>query len=190
VPPPLIEPTDVQLMARIQHGDPDAFRVLYDRFGARAYRVAFAIARDASRAEDVVQEAFLSTWRHCALYRPERGSPQAWVLGIVRNRALDALRHHGRHDSRRVGAEQLDDRVWDAPSVEHLVARLDEAERLRHVLAQLPDPQREVIALAYYGQLSAAEIAGALALPLGTVKGRMRLGLMKLRAQGTAYAPC
>ncbi|MCW2994519.1 MAG: polymerase sigma factor [Conexibacter sp.] len=190
MPQRLIESTDVQLMARIQGGDPDAFSVLYDRFGDRAYRVAYGITHEATRAEDVVQDAFLSVWRNRARFRAERGSAQAWILGVVRNRAIDTLRRHRRHDHHRADVEELDDHGPCAQSVEHMVLQRDQAAGLRGVVALLPVSQREVIALAYYGQLTVAEIAGELALPLGTVKGRMRLGLGTLRDRGAAYAPC
>ena len=173
---------DADLMRRAQSGDSDAFGVLYDRLGTRAYRLAYAIARDDSRAEDIVQEAFMSVWRSRASYRPEAGSVVGWVLGTVRHRAIDAVRVHSRHDSRRAYDDQLDQQVPEPGNLEETAAERDQAAQLRDTLARLPAAQRDVITLAYFGELSASEIADELSLPLGTVKGRMRLGLNKLRA--------
>lgn len=172
---------DANLMLRVQADDPEAFGALYDRFGSRAYRVAYAIARDSSRAEDVVQEAFLSIWRSRASYQPGRGAVVAWVLGTVRNRAIDSGRRAGRHDNRRSDDERIEETLQAPGSLEQTTVERDQAARLRGALAELPDAQREVIALAYFGELSTSEIAGELALPMGTIKGRMRLGLQKLR---------
>ncbi len=174
---------DARLMRRVQADDPEAFGALYDRFGARAYRVAGTTTRDATRVEDIVQEAFLSVWRSRARYRPAYGSVGGWIMGIVRNRAIDAHRRHGRHDRRRASDEGLEERLAAVDDVEASAGERDTAAQLRATLARLPAAQSEVIALAYFGELSTTEIADELALPLGTVKGRMRLGLDKLRRE-------
>jgi RNA polymerase sigma-70 factor, ECF subfamily len=176
---------DAELMLRVQADERDAFGELYDRFGARAYRYAYAVARD-RRAEDILQEAFLSVWRSRGSFRPEYGEVGPWIMGIVRQRAIDWLRHNGRHDSRRAGVEQVDGRHSAPGSVEETIAERDAAARLRGTLARLPAAQRDVITLAYFGEMTTTEIATALRLPLGTVKGRMRLGLEKLRDGVTA----
>lgn len=173
---------DEELMLRVQANDPAAFGVLFDRFAVRAMRLACAIARDNARAEDIVQEAFLSLWRSRATYQPRRGTVSGWVMGTVRHRGLDSARHNGRHERRRADEDHVDQRDRTTQSTEQTTLERDQAARLRAVLARLPAAQREVIALAYFGELSAAEIAGELSLPLGTVKGRMRLGLDKLRS--------
>lgn len=169
------------LMVRVQNDEAQAFDALYDRFAGRAYRVAVSICHDATRAEDVSQEAFLSAWRSRASYDPSRGSVSSWLMGMVRNRSIDALRRHARHDSRRSDGDHIDEQLAAPGDMEHMVGERDQAEWLRGLLAQLPDAQREVIALAYFGELSASEIARELAIPSGTVKGRMRLGLRSLR---------
>lgn len=97
---------------------PDAFGALYDRFGTRAYRVAYAISRDGTRAEDIVQEAFLSVWRSRAAYQPQRGPVTGWVMGTVRNRAIDSFRRNGPHDSRRAGEDHIDERLQAPGSLE------------------------------------------------------------------------
>jgi RNA polymerase sigma-70 factor, ECF subfamily len=177
------EVRDVALMQRIQSGDGDAFTALYDRHAGRAYTVAYAITRDTPLAEDVVQEAFLSLWRSRDHFSAQRGAVAPWVMAIVRNRALDQLRRQGRHDSRRAGSPDLDRELPAVDDVEGSVSEGDRASRLRGALDRLPAAQRDVIVLAYYGELSHTEIAAHLGLPDGTVKGRMRLGLQKLRSE-------
>ena len=176
------EEADQALMRRVQADDPAAFGVLYDRFSGQAYRVAVGIARSRSHADDMVQEAFISLWRSRARYNPEQGTVAGWVMATVRNRAIDVLRRQSRHDTRRDGTDQTTgERLTAADAVEEKIAERDGAARLRTTLETLPSAQREVIALAYFGELSATEIADRLTLPVGTVKGRMRLGLSKLR---------
>ncbi len=172
---------DSQLMLQVSAGSVEAFGELYDRFCDRAHRVAFAVCRDEDRAQDAVQDAFLSLWKNRASYRPQRGSVAAWVLTGVRYRAIDVARRNGTHASHCAD----DDRLGERPALDDVsekVIQRDDADRLQSSLAQLPENQREVITLTYYGQLSHTEIAAQLDLPTGTVKGRMRLGLQKLRA--------
>jgi RNA polymerase sigma-70 factor (ECF subfamily) len=134
-------------------------------------------------AEDVVQEAFLSLWRSGARYDRARGSVRTWVLGIVHNRAIDSLRRSVVHDRRRASDEGLEERFEARERTEVEVARLDEAEEIRQALQTLPAEQCRVIELAYFGGFTQTEIASMLETPVGTVKGRMRLGLEKMRAQ-------
>ena len=177
-----VDEADKALMRRVQADDPDAFGALYDRFSARAYRVAAGIAHNRSHAEDMVQEAFVTLWRSRGRYHPEYGTVAGWVMMTVRHRAIDWLRVQTRHDARRDGTDHaVDERLPTAEVMEDKVAERDAAARLRTTLATLPAAQRDIIALAYFGELSATEIADRLSLPLGTVKGRMRLGLDKLR---------
>lgn len=173
--------SDVQLMASVKAGRVESFGELYDRYCDRAYRVARATCGDADRAQDAVQEGFLSAWTGRASYRPEQGTVAAWLLTVVRHRAIDLARGHGRHACRRAGDEQLEQRPSRSDPSETVIVH-DEVQRIQTSLAGLPDTQAEVITLAFYGQLSHTEIATRLGLPAGTVKGRMRLGLQKLRA--------
>ena len=168
-------------MAQMKAGSVDAFGELYDRYCARAYRVAWSICHDESCTEDSVQEAFTSIWKSRANYLPRRGTVAAWLLTVVRYRAIDVARRDYKHSARRAGEHTLDAHPAGGNIDEQAVAR-DEAHRLRYLLTQLPDAQREVITLAFFGELSHTEIATALDLSPGTVKGRMRLGLHKLRA--------
>jgi len=136
---------------------------------------------DRVAAEDVVQEAFLSIWRSRERYRRERGSLRTWVLGIVHHRAIDALRRNLVHDRKRASAEGLEERQ-EAPELTATeVIRRDEARIIRTALGTLPKEQRQTIELAYFGGFTHTEIADQLEMPIGTVKGRMRLGLNKMR---------
>jgi RNA polymerase sigma-70 factor, ECF subfamily len=173
---------DEELMVLVDAKDPDAFAVFYDRHGGAGYSLAHRIVGDSAAAEDVTQEAFLSIWRSSARYDSARGSVRSWTLGIVRNRAIDALRRA----SGPAPKLDLDDEVLlegraDAELTDSEVVRRDVARRVRGALGQLPQEQSQVIALAYFGGFSHSEIASMLGAPLGTIKGRMRLGLEKLR---------
>ena len=180
---------DALLMRRVQIDDAEAFGALYDRFAGRAYGLALNIAHNDARAQDVVQDAFLSVWRSRASYRPERGTVNSWILGTVRNRALDSLRRNGRHDTRRAPGEGIAEQLQALGDLEHTIAERDQASRLRALLATLPDAQRDVITLAYFGEMSTSEIARELSVPHGTVKGRMRLGLTRLRTTLPEHPP-
>jgi len=172
---------DHQLISEVSAGNVEALGELYDLYCDRAYRVAFSACRDAGRAQDAAQDAFLSVWKSAAGYRPQTGTVAAWLLTIVRHRAIDLARRRDSRDTHLAGEDWLGacagpDDVHDA------AVKRDDARRLQASLALLPDPQHEVITLAFYGQLSHTEIATQLGLPSGTIKGRMRLGLQKLRA--------
>jgi RNA polymerase sigma-70 factor, ECF subfamily len=132
-------------------------------------------------AEDVSQEAFLSIWRSKLRYQPDRGSVRTWVLGIVHHRAIDALRRNTVHDKRRASAEGIEERFEARERTDVEVARRDEALTVRAAIDELPAEQSRVIELAYFGGFSHSQIADQLEMPIGTVKGRMRLGLEKLR---------
>jgi RNA polymerase sigma-70 factor (ECF subfamily) len=173
--------SDRALMARVIEGSEQSFGQLYDRYCDRAYRVARVVCQDDGRAQDAVQDGFLCVWKSRASYRPEQGTVAAWLLTVIRYRAIDIARSHSKHAARRASDDQLvGHSAVDDPLA--IVIKRDDAQRLQQSLAMLPETQAEVIALAYYGQLSHAEIAAQLGLCAGTVKGRMRLGLHKLRA--------
>jgi RNA polymerase sigma-70 factor (ECF subfamily) len=175
---------DEDLMPLVSRKDPVAFEVFYDRHGGAAYSLAYRIVGDPTAAEDVAQEAFLSIWRSRARYDPARGSVRAWALGIVRNRAIDALRREGG----RAPKLDLDDEAAlereEAPErTEAEALRRETARQVRGALGALPNEQSRVIELAYFGGFTHTEIARMLEMPIGTVKGRMRLGLEKMRAR-------
>src|SRR5579875_901919 len=180
---------DEELMELVRGEDVRAFEVVFDRHGGAAYSLAYRICGSRSRAEDIVQEAFLALWRNSARYDPLRGSVRAWILSVVHNRAIDALRREA-VEAQRVRDEFLSEQLSGSESTEAEAEKRDDARRVRLALEQLPSEQRRVIELAYFGGFTHSEIAGMLGLPAGTVKGRMRLGLSKLRfALGAGLAP-
>jgi len=173
--------TDTSIIQRIVSGDEAALAMLYDRHHLVALRVAMRLVRDQGRAEDVVQEAFLSVWRKAGSYLQGRGSVKSWLLGIVRNGAIDTLRTQ--RDSGADDEAALLSLRDSSPAVfDQVVARLD-GEIVRCAVSQLPPLQRDAITTAYFDGRSHAEIAHVTGYPLGTVHGRIRLGLGRLRTQ-------
>jgi RNA polymerase sigma-70 factor (ECF subfamily) len=174
---------DEEVMQLVGDGEPRAFELLYDRHGGAAFSLAYRMVGKRVTAEDITQEAFLSIWRSRMRYDPSRGSVRTWVLGIVHNRAIDALRRGAVHDRRRETIEGVEERHEAPERTDVEVARREEARSVRTALDTLPAEQRHAIELAYFGGFSHSEIADLLGEPIGTVKGRMRLGLDKLRRQ-------
>jgi RNA polymerase sigma-70 factor (ECF subfamily) len=174
---------DEDLMQLLQRGDPRAFEAVYERHSGAAFSLAYRMVGRGNVAEDVVQEAFLSIWRSGARYERARGSVRTWVLGIVHNRAIDSLRRSVVHDRKRASDEGIEERFEARERTDVEVARLDEAAEIRQALTTLPTEQSRVIELAYFGGFTQSEIADMIDTPIGTVKGRMRLGLEKMRAQ-------
>ena len=184
-PPPLRTPSPVDeadraVLARISGGELAALEELYDRYKTMAYSIAYRITGDATLAEDVVQDAFLGAWRNAARYVEGRGSVKTWLLSIVHHRAIDAIRR------RRPTTElpEIDASLPDAltlPDVWGEVSAHLDAASVREALVALSDVQREALELAYFGGLTQQEIAERTGTPLGTVKSRMRLGLLALR---------
>ena len=170
-------------MQLVRQGEPGAFDVIYERHSRAAFSLAYRMTGARNAAEDVVQEAFLSLWRSNARYDRTRGSVRTWVLGIVHNRAIDALRRSVVHDKRRASDEGIEERFEAPDRTDVEVARRDEADEVRTALKTLPPEQCKVIELAYFGGFTHSEIASMLETPIGTVKGRMRLGLEKMRGQ-------
>jgi RNA polymerase sigma-70 factor, ECF subfamily len=174
---------DEEVMPLVQAGDPRAFELLYDRHGGAAFSLAYRMVGRQSLAEDVVQEAFLSIWRSRLRYAQTRGSVRTWVLGIVHNRGIDALRRSTVHDRRRETLDGVEERYEARERTDVEAARREEARSVRGALETLPAEQRRTIELAYFGGFTHNEIAKLLDEPIGTVKGRMRLGLEKMRRE-------
>jgi RNA polymerase sigma-70 factor (ECF subfamily) len=173
--------TDRDLMDRLANGDLGALDRLYEHYGAMAFSIAYRITGDRTAAEDVVQEAFLGAWRNAARYVDARGSVRTWLLSIVHHRAIDAIR-------RRRPTTELPESEAPVPAAltmpdtwAEVEQRLDR-DTVLAALATISDVQREAIQLAYFSGLSQTEIAERTGVPLGTVKGRLRLGLAGLRA--------
>ena len=162
--------------------DARAFEVLYQRHATAAYSLAYRIMGTAGAAEDVTQDAFLSAWRAGANYNPARGSVRTWLLSIVHHRAIDALRRKNPRERREVEGTGIVERVESTQRTDEEVANRQEAASLRSLLARLPVEQRQAVELAYFGGFTHTEIAELLDVPLGTIKGRMRLALDKLRS--------
>ena len=171
---------DALLAQRIRSGDRTALGELYDRYASLALATALRVVADRQLAEDLVHDAFVATWQKIERFDPERGSLRAWLLTIVRNRALDRVR--GMRASIEVGAadDQSLLRTGANPTWEAAIARRSAAQ-LRGALEELPSEQREAIELAYFGGRTYREIAVLTGVPLGTANGRLRLALAKLR---------
>jgi RNA polymerase sigma-70 factor (ECF subfamily) len=172
---------DEDLMQLVRRGDAAAFAIVYDRHASSAFSLAYRMLGSRAGAEDVTQEAFLSAWRSGARYDRARGSVRTWLLGIVHNRAIDALRRGKVRDFPRAGDEAAAERLEAPERTDVEVARRQEAATIRTAIETLPSEQSQVIELAYFGGFTHTEIAAMVQAPVGTVKGRMRLGLQKLR---------
>jgi RNA polymerase sigma-70 factor, ECF subfamily len=174
---------DEELMALVAGSDADAFEVVLERHADAAFSLAYRICGRRALAEEIAQESFLAVWRSGARYDRARGSVRTWTLGIVHNRAIDSLRRSGAQEQRRVSEEGIDERLEAPERTEMQAVDSAVAHDVRAALAALPDEQRRVIELAYFGGFTHVEIASMLDAPVGTVKGRMRLGLRKLRGE-------
>jgi RNA polymerase sigma-70 factor (ECF subfamily) len=174
---------DEEVMQLVGEGSPRAFELLFDRHGGAAFSLAYRMVGDRVAAEDISQEAFLSIWRSRMRYDSARGSVRTWVLGIVHNRAIDALRRGASYERRREQLDVVEERHEAPERTDVEAARREEARSVHSALETLPADQRRTIELAYFGGFSHSQIAELLDEPIGTIKGRMRLGLGKLRDQ-------
>ena len=178
-----VSPTDDAdraVLALVTAGQLDALQELYDRYRIMAYSIALRITTDPSLAEDVVQDAFLGVWRNASRYVEGRGSVKTWLLSIVHHRAVDAVRRR-RPTTELPEREDVPPPALTLPDIWGEVAgNLDRAE-IATAMATLTDVQREAIELDYWGGLTQQEIAERTGAPLGTVKSRVRLGLLSLR---------
>lgn len=171
---------DQRLMIRVARGDADALGELYDHYGRVVFGVLYRMLGSPESAEEVVQNAFHSVWRQAGGYRPERGSVRTWLLAIARNAAIDWRRSRGHRLARETVIDEALALVDDVPVEERVIASL-RAQRVRAAVGALPREQREVLSLAFWSGLSQTEIASRIGAPLGTVKGRVRLGMARLR---------
>ncbi len=168
-------------MQLAHEGEVRAFEMIFDRHAGAAFSLAYRMCGRRAMAEDIVQESFLSVWRAGARYERERGGVRSWLLSVVHNRAIDAFRRGAAKDGRDVRDEGIAERLASPDLTDAEVERRDDARQIRRALDELPADQRQVIELAYFGGFTHSQIAEVLELPTGTVKGRMRLGLSKLR---------
>jgi RNA polymerase sigma-70 factor, ECF subfamily len=168
-------------MQLVHAGEIHAFEVIFDRHAGVAFSLAYRMCGRRPMAEDIVQETFLSLWRTGARYDRGRGSVRSWVLSAVHNRTVDAFRREAVKDHRVMADPGIAERLAAQELTDTEVERRDDARQVRKALAELPPDQRHVIELAYFGGFTHTQIAEMLHLPAGTVKGRMRLGLAKMR---------
>jgi RNA polymerase sigma-70 factor (ECF subfamily) len=173
-----VDGRDSGLVEALAAHDLSALSTLYDRYGRVSYTLAYRILGEAEGAEDVVQDAFLAAWRGAGTFRRERGNVRSWLLSIVHHRAVDVLRR--RTAFRPAPLEAADHTPSDQDTAEE-AARNVERGSVRAALETLPEAQRRTIELAYFGGYTQSELAQLMGVPLGTVKGRMRIGLQKMR---------
>ncbi len=175
-----IDDADQAVLALVSSGQLDALQELYDRYRTMAYSIALRITSDASLAEDVVQDAFMGVWRNAGRYVTGRGSVKTWLLAIVHHRAVDAVRRR-RPTTELPEREDIPPPALQLPDIWHDVAAGLDRDEIAAAMATLSDVQREAIELAYWGGLTQQEISARTGAPLGTVKSRVRLGLLALR---------
>jgi RNA polymerase sigma-70 factor (ECF subfamily) len=171
---------DENLISFVGQGDVEAFTTLYDRHSQAAFSLAYRVMGERQAAEDIAQEAFLKLWRSATSYRPERGSVRTWLLSIVRNRGIDQIRSQA---SRRRTQDEIEASAPRSQPSEAFAEtwRNSQRDQVREALDTLPPEQLKILELAYFSGYTHVEISDLLRLPLGTVKGRMRLGLKKIR---------
>lgn len=185
----MINPTqqtaDRQLIQRVAQGDQEAFSALYDRLSKPLFSLALEMLGDAAEAEDALQEICLQIWRRAATYDPTRSSVFSWAVMMTRSKSIDRLRSRGRRQRVVAGStdefEDLPDAASEADTAADTTAKHDDAGRVRSALRTLPGEQRQAIELAFFSDMTHAEIAERNGEPLGTVKARIRRGLLRLR---------
>ncbi len=182
--PPLPDDPDAPLLLAVSEGDREALAALYDRFSRPLYAVAHRILGDPDEAEDIVHDAFVSVWARAGDYQPSRGAAFSWLVSLVRNRAIDRLRSRRRRREILDTAVSADLETFTTREEPDSAARLglqENAHIVRRAIASLAPDQRSALELAFFGGLTQPEIAARLQAPLGTVKARIRRGLLKLR---------
>lgn len=167
------------LMERVARGDADAFAAVYETLSPTVYGIALRVVRDPSQSEEVAQEVLVEVWRQAPRYDPGRGSVRAWAATMAHRRAVDRVRSVEASTKREVQAGRAAERPFD--EVSEVVQHRLEVEQVRAALGLLTDLQREAVTLAYYGGHTYREVAELLDVPLGTVKTRLRDGLIRLR---------
>ncbi len=168
-------------MERVAGGDSRAFEAIYDRYHRQAYSLARRITGRETGAEEATQEAFLSLWRGASKFDPEHASLGTWLLSLVRHRSIDWLRRGAARPRLQGLTDGAAERIEAPERTDEQVMANQEYDRALRLVAELPPEQREVIHLAYLAGYSQTEIAARVGVPVGTVKGRTRLGLRKLR---------
>lgn len=179
---PTPEAPELELLAQVAGGDADAFSQLYDRLAGVLFSVAVRILRDEHAAEDVVQDVFIQIWEKAGKYNPQLGKPTTWAVAMVRNKAIDRLRawQRGQNLIESAMQDQLATEPFQAVASSPVCGE-EAAQQVRVAVAQLAPEQKQAIELAFFSGLTQTEIAAALQTPLGTVKARIRRGMLELR---------
>ena len=174
---------DAAAVARVANGDAVALGELYERYGKIIYSFAYRLTRDATLSEECVQDVFVALWRRAADFDPTRAKLTTWLFVVARNRAIELGRQKNRRPELRDDLEP----VGSEPDPADLVTSADESQRVAEAMAELPEDQLAVLRLSYFDGLSHSEISTVIGIPLGTVKGRMRLALERLRSLSDTY---
>lgn len=174
---------DAASVARVAGGDAVALRELYERYGKLVYSFAYRLTADATLAEECVQDVFVTLWRRAGDFDPSRAKLTTWLFTVARNRAIDL----GRQKARRPELREELEPSGSAADPADLASETDASQRLAEAMAELPEEQLAVLRLAYFDGLSHTEISDLTGIPLGTVKGRARLALERLRSLSTHY---
>jgi RNA polymerase sigma-70 factor, ECF subfamily len=174
---------EIELLSRVGRGDRGSFEELYDRLSGVLFSVAYRVLNNEAAAEDVLQDVFVQIWEKAPLYNPAIGKPLTWALTLTRNKAIDRLRSTQRRSrlQERVQQESEVFEQFDARSSFEAFASAEASKLVREAMEKLSPDQRRVIELAFFSSMTQTEIAELLNLPLGTVKARIRRGMMKLR---------
>ncbi len=178
--------SDLELLDRIRKGDPSALDVLYGRYASAVYSLVWKILQSSEEAEDVALDVFWQVWRQADRYEPARGAPPAWIFTVARSRAIDRLRARHRREDRTISFDDPDanlDPLDDQATPDQVASFRQARDAVRNAMKTLSPAQREAVELAFFKGLTHVEIAEHLRQPLGTVKTRIRQGLLKLRKQ-------
>jgi RNA polymerase sigma-70 factor (ECF subfamily) len=174
---------EIDLLKRVGQGDRLSFEALYDRFSGVLFSVAYRVLNNQEAAEDVLQDVFIQIWEKAPLYDPARGKPMTWAITLARNKAIDRLRSTQRRDRLRDEMEREAETFekFDDRSSFDAAAGVETGKLVREAIQKLSKDQREAIELAFFSSLTQTEIAGRLNEPLGTIKARIRRGMMRLK---------
>ncbi len=174
-------PTDAEILGRVANGDAAAVEELYDRHSSSVFGMAMVVTHDRGLAEDATQETFVALWKNAARFDPTRATARTWIMAIAHHRAVDAVRRRRAASLSLDADDGLREKLPPSPDVwPEISARVDQ-NAIKRAFTKLPEAQRQSLELAYFGGMTQIEIASATGVPLGTVKGRVRLGLLRMR---------
>ena len=183
---PSASASDLELLDRIRQGDQTALDALYGRYASAVYSLVWKILQNTEEAEDVALDVFWQVWRQAGRYDPARGAPPAWIFTVARSRAIDRLRARHRREDRTISFDDPNanlDPLDDEAMPDQVASFRQARDAVREAMKSLPPAQREAVELAFFKGLTHVEIAERLKEPLGTVKTRIRQGLLRLRSR-------